>query len=47
MVDYEQQQLKVMPFEPPRALSVDMSEGSDRKRDKNPAQREGIKKTQI
>jgi hypothetical protein len=39
--------LKVMPFLPPPALSVDTSQGRDSKKKKNPAKKEQLLKTQI
>jgi hypothetical protein len=39
--------MKVMPFEPSRALSVDPSQGRDIKREENPAKKERHVKTQI
>jgi hypothetical protein len=39
--------LKVMPFLPPPALSVDASQGRDSKKEKNPTKKEKLLKTQI
>jgi hypothetical protein len=36
-----------MPFLPPPALSVDASQGRDSKKEKNPAKKEKLLKTQI
>jgi hypothetical protein len=39
--------LKVMPFLPPPALSVDTSQGRDSQKKKKPAKKEQLLKTQI